>query len=69
MDAPAVRAPLAGARPPGDDGGEAGDVVAAAREADSLMIRCSWALRMIARVITDVGISDTGLPLLGHRRR
>ena len=47
-----------------DDGGEAGDVVAAAREADSTddPVFLGPVRRMIARVITDAGISDTGLP-------
>ena len=47
-----------------DDGGEAGDVVAAAREADSTddPVFLGPVRRMIARVITDAGTSDTGLP-------
>ena len=62
---PAVRARLLVARATWrDDGGEAGDVVAAAREADSTddPVLLGPVRRMIARVITDVGISDTGLP-------
>ena len=62
---PAVRARLLVARATWrDDGGEAGDVVAAAREADSTddPALLGPVRRMIARVITDVGISDTGLP-------
>ena len=61
----AVRARLLVARATWrDDGGEAGDVVAAAREADSTddPVLLGPVRRMIARVITDVGISDTGLP-------
>ena len=62
---PAVRARLLVARATWrDDGGEAGDVVAAAREADSTddPVLLGPVRRMIARVITDAGISDTGLP-------
>ena len=62
---PAVRARLLVARATWrDDGGKAGDVVAAAREADSTddPALLGPVRRMIARVITDVGISDTGLP-------
>ena len=62
---PAVRARLLVARATWrDDGGEAGDVVAAAREADSTddPVLLGPVRRMIARVITDAGIMDTGLP-------
>ena len=62
---PGVRARLLVARATWrDDGGEAGDVVAAAREADSTdaPVLLGPVRRMIARVITDAGISDTGLP-------
>ena len=62
---PAVRARLLVARAHWrDDGGEAGDVVAAAREADSTdaPVLLGPVRRMIARAITDAGISDTGLP-------
>ena len=62
---PAVRARLLLARATWrDDGGEAGDVVVAAREADSTDAPALLGpvRRMIARAITDVGISDTGLP-------
>ena len=62
---PAVRARLLVARATWrDDGGEAGDVVAAAREADSTddPALLGQVRRMIARAITDVGITDTGLP-------
>ena len=62
---PAVRARLLVARATWrDDGGEAGDVVAAAREADSTDAPALLGpvRRMIARAITDAGISDTGLP-------
>ena len=62
---PAVRARLLVARATWrDDGGEAGDVVAAAQEADSTDAPALLGpvRRMIARAITDVGISDTGLP-------
>ncbi|WP_297906605.1 tetratricopeptide repeat protein, partial [uncultured Actinomyces sp.] len=62
---PAVRARLLVARATWrHDGGEAGDVVAAAREADSTddPVFLGPVRRMIARVITDAGISDTGLP-------
>jgi len=64
---PAVRARLLVARARAtwrDDGGEAGDVVAAAREADSTddPVLLGPVRRMIARVITDAGIMDTGLP-------
>ena len=62
---PAVRALLLVARAHWrDDGGEAGDVVAAAREADSTddPALLGQVRRMIARAITDGGISDTGLP-------
>ena len=62
---PAVRARLLVARATWrDDGGEAGDVVAAAREADSTDAPALLGpvRRMIARAITDVGITDTGLP-------
>ena len=62
---PAVRARLLVARATWrDDGGEAGDVVAAAREADSTddPVLLGPVRRMIARVITDAGISDMGLP-------
>ena len=62
---PAVRACLLVARAHWrDDGGEAGDVVAAAREADATddPVLLGPVRRMIARVITDAGISDTGLP-------
>ena len=62
---PAVRARLLVARATWrDDGGEAGDVVAAAREADSTddPVLLGPVRRMIARAITDAGISDTGLP-------
>ena len=62
---PAVRAHLLVARATWrDDGGEAGDVVAAAREADSTDAPALLGpvRRMIARAITDAGISDTGLP-------
>ena len=62
---PGVRARLLVARATWrDDGGEAGDVVAAAREADSTdaPVLLGPVRRMIARAITDAGISDTGLP-------
>ena len=62
---PAVRARLLVARAHWrDDGGEAGDVAAAAREADSTddPVLLGQVRRMIARAITDAGISDTGLP-------
>ena len=62
---PAVRARLLVARAAWrEDGGEAGDVVAAAREADATddPALLGPVRRMIARVITDAGISDTGLP-------
>ena len=62
---PAVRARLLVARATWrDDGGEAGDVVAAAREADSTddPVLLGPVRRMIARVITDAGIMGTGLP-------
>ena len=62
---PAVRARLLVARARWrDDGGEAGDAVAAAREADSTDAPALLGpvRRMIARAITDAGISDTGLP-------
>ena len=62
---PAVRARLLVARATWrDDGVEAGDVVAAAREADSTddPVLLGPVRRMIARSITDVGIMDTGLP-------
>ena len=62
---PAVRARLLVARATWrDDGGEAGDVVAAAWEADSTddPVLLGPVRRMIARSITDAGISDTGLP-------
>ena len=62
---PAVRARLLVARATWrDDGGESGDVVAAAREADSTDAPALLGpvRRMIARAITDVGIMDTGLP-------
>ena len=62
---PAVRARLLVARATWrDDGGEAGDVVAAAREADSTddPALLGQVRRMIARAITDAGITDTGLP-------
>ena len=62
---PAVRARLLVARATWrDDGGEAGDVVAAAREADSTdaPVLLGPVRRMIARAITDAGITDTGLP-------
>ena len=62
---PGVRARLLVARATWrDDGGEAGDVVAAAREADSTDAPALLGpvRRMIARAITDVGITDTGLP-------
>ena len=62
---PGVRARLLVARATWrHDGGEAGDVVAAAREADSTddPVLLGPVRRMIARVITDAGISDTGLP-------
>ena len=62
---PGVRARLLVARATWrDDGGEAGDVVAAAREADSTDAPALLGpvRRMIARVITDAGITDTGLP-------
>ena len=62
---PSVRARLLVARATWrDDGGEAGDVVAAAREADSTDAPALLGpvRRMIARVITAAGISDTGLP-------
>ena len=62
---PAVRARLLVARATWrDDGGESGDVVAAAREADSTDAPALLGpvRRMIARAITDAGISDTGLP-------
>ena len=62
---PAVRARLLVARAHWrDDGGEAGDVVAAAREADSTddPVLLGSVRRMIARVITDAGIMGTGLP-------
>ena len=62
---PAVRARLLVARATWrDDGGEAGDVVAAAREADSTddPALLGQVRRMIARAITDAGISDTDLP-------
>ena len=62
---PAVRARLLVARATWrDDGGEAGDVVAAAREADSTddPVLLDPVRRMIARVITDAGIMGTGLP-------
>ena len=62
---PAVRARLLVARATWrDDGGEAGDVVAAAREADSTDAPALLGpvRRMIARAITDVGITGTGLP-------
>ena len=62
---PAVRALLLVARGTWrDDGGEAGDVVAAAREADATddPVLLGQVRRMIARVITDAGITDMGLP-------
>ena len=62
---PGVRAQLLVARATWrDDGGEAGDVVAAAREADSTddPVLLGPVRRMIARVITDAGTMDTGLP-------
>ena len=62
---PGVRARLLVARATWrDDGGESGDVVAAAREADSTdaPVLLGPVRRMIARAITDAGISDTGLP-------
>ena len=62
---PAVRARLLVARATWrDDGGEAGDVVAAAREADATddPVLLGPVRRMIARAITVVGISDMGLP-------
>ena len=62
---PAVRARLLVARAHWrDDGGEAGDVVAAAREADSTddPVLLGPVRRMIARAVTDAGITDTGLP-------
>ena len=62
---PAVRARLLVARATWrDDDGEAGDVVAAAREADATddPVLLGPVRRMIARVITDAGLSDTGLP-------
>jgi tetratricopeptide repeat protein len=62
---PAVRALLLVARATWrDDGGEAGDVVAAAREADATddPVLLGQVRRMIARVITDAGITDMGLP-------
>ena len=62
---PAVRARLLLARATWrDDDGEAGDVVAAAREADATddPVLLGPVRRMIARVITDAGLSDTGLP-------
>ena len=62
---PAVRARLLVARATWrDDGGEAEDVVAAAREADSTDAPALLGpvRRMIAGVVTDAGVSDTGLP-------
>ena len=62
---PAVRALLLVARATWrDDGREAGDVVAAAREADATddPVLLGQVRRMIARVITDAGITDMGLP-------
>ena len=62
---PGVRACLLVARATGrGDGQEVQDVVAAAREADSTddPALLGPVRRMIARVITDAGISDTGLP-------
>ena len=62
---PAVRARLLVARATWrDDGGEAGDVVAAAWEAESTddPVLLGPVRRMIARAITDAGITDTGLP-------
>ena len=62
---PAVRARLLVTRATWrDDGGEAGDVVAAAREADSTddPVLLGPVRRMIARAITDAEITDTGLP-------
>ena len=62
---PAVRARLLVARATWrDDGGETGDVVAAAWEADATddPVLLGPVRRMIARAITDAGISDTGLP-------
>ena len=62
---PAVRARLLVARAQWrDDGLEAGDVIAAAREADSTDAPALLGpvRRMIARAITGAGVSDTGLP-------
>ena len=62
---PGVRACLLVARATGrGDGQEVQDVVAAAREANSTddPALLGPVRRMIARVITDAGISDTGLP-------
>ena len=62
---PAVRARLLVARAQWrDDGLEAGDVIAAAREADSTDAPALLGpvRRMIARAITDAGLSDKGLP-------
>lgn len=62
---PGVRAHLLLCRATGrGDGQETDDVVAAAREADSTddPALLGPVRRMIARVITDAGISDTGLP-------
>ena len=62
---PGVRAHLLVARATWRDfGGEAGDVVAAAREADSTDAPALLGpvRRMIARAITGAGVSDTGLP-------
>ena len=62
---PGVRAHLLVARATWRDfGGEAGDFVAAAREADSTDAPALLGpvRRMIARAITGAGVSDTGLP-------
>jgi len=62
---PAVRARLLVARAHWrDDGLEAGDLIAAAREADAtdVPVLLGQVRRMIARAITDAGMPDTGLP-------